>query len=86
MRRRNPKPAIVFLASHGSEVDRMSGWRVQADEYITKPVSPEYLPVRVEALLRRIDTLNGSPPPGNAAAAPVPAPDIVFGEQASIVH
>ena len=84
VRSRQPRVQVVFVTSHGSEVDRISGWRVQADEYITKPVSPEYLLVRVEALLRRFDVLTSS------ARAPVaardPKPDMVFDEQSSTLH
>lgn len=89
LRSRDPRLPVVFFSSHGSEVDRMSGWRVQADEFITKPVSPEYLLVRVEALLRRFDVLTGGhPAPGAAVTSPpaVPAPCVALDEQASTVR
>ena len=49
---------ILFLTSHGSEVDKISGFRLGADDYLTKDISIEFLIVRTEALLRRYDNFN----------------------------
>lgn len=57
VRARNPILPIIFLTSHGSEVDQISGWRLGADDYITKDVSLDCLVVRIEALFRRLDVL-----------------------------
>lgn len=54
LRRRSPLLPIVFLTSHDSDVDRISGLRVGADDYLTKDVSIDYLIVRIEALQRRL--------------------------------
>ena len=48
---------ILFLTSHGSEIDKISGFRLGADDYLTKDISIEYLIVRIEALLRRYETI-----------------------------
>jgi two-component system OmpR family response regulator len=48
---------IIFLTSRQSEVDKISGFRLGADDYISKDASIEYLVVRIEALLRRLEAL-----------------------------
>lgn len=57
LRRRSPFLPIVFLTSHDSDVDRISGMRLGADDYLTKDVSIEYLIVRIQALQRRLATV-----------------------------
>lgn len=59
---------IIFLTSHDSEFDKISGIRLGADDYLTKDVSLEYLVVRMEALLRRIETLTGAGEPETKAS------------------
>ena len=51
---------IIFLTSHDGEVDRISGLRVGADDYITKDSSINYIIVRIEALFRRLDAVRSS--------------------------
>jgi two-component system OmpR family response regulator len=53
LRRRSPTLPIIFLTSHDGEVDKISGLRLGADDYLTKDVSIDYLIVRIEALFRR---------------------------------
>lgn len=48
---------IIFLTSRQSEVDKISGFRLGADDYISKENSIEYLVVRIEALLRRVEAI-----------------------------
>lgn len=60
IRRRAPLLPIIFLTSHDAEVDKISGLRLGADDYITKDVSLEYLAVRIEALFRRRDAYGTS--------------------------
>lgn len=55
VRQRHPQLPIVFLTSHDGEVDKISGMRLGADEYITKDASVDYLIVRIESLFRRIE-------------------------------
>jgi two-component system OmpR family response regulator len=57
LRRRSLLLPIIFLTSHDSDVDRISGLRLGADDYLTKDVSVEYLIVRIEALQRRLATV-----------------------------
>ena len=55
LRRGSSLLPIVFLTSHDGDVDKISGLRQGADDYITKDTSLDYLIVRIEALFRRRD-------------------------------
>lgn len=44
---------ILMLTARGEEEDRISGLRLGADDYLTKPFSPREFVARVEAVLRR---------------------------------
>ena len=46
-------PYIVMLTARSDEVDRIVGLRVGADDYVTKPFSPNELVARIQAMLRR---------------------------------
>jgi len=44
---------IVFVTAHDSELDRVLGLELGADDYLTKPFSPRELVARVRGLVRR---------------------------------
>ena len=44
---------IIMLTAKAAEEDRLNGFRIGADDYVTKPFSPRELVVRVGAVLRR---------------------------------
>lgn len=44
---------VIFLTAKGTEEDKMTGFSLGADDYITKPFSPKELVARVKAVLRR---------------------------------
>jgi two-component system, OmpR family, phosphate regulon response regulator PhoB len=44
---------IVMLTTKGEEVDRVRGFEVGADDYVTKPFSVRELVLRLKAILRR---------------------------------
>lgn len=45
--------AIIMLTAKVREAERIAGLRMGADDYMTKPFSPEELVARVESVLRR---------------------------------
>lgn len=57
LRHLSAKLPIIFLTSRDEEFNRISGIRLGADDYITKDISINYLMVRIEALLYRIEAL-----------------------------
>ena len=44
---------ILFLTARDDEVDRILGFEMGGDDYVTKPFSPRELVARVKAILRR---------------------------------
>jgi two-component system phosphate regulon response regulator PhoB len=44
---------VIMLTAKGEEVDKIVGFELGADDYITKPFSPRELVLRVKALLKR---------------------------------
>jgi DNA-binding response OmpR family regulator len=52
---------ILVLTAKGSEVDKVVGLSVGADDYVTKPFSLTELLARITALLRRVELSRGAP-------------------------
>lgn len=48
---------IIVLSAKGDEVDKLVGFRMGADDYVTKPFSAAELAMRVAAVLRRCEGL-----------------------------
>jgi two-component system, OmpR family, alkaline phosphatase synthesis response regulator PhoP len=53
MRAEGIETPVIILSAKGSEVDRVVGLKVGADDYIPKPFSRPELLARVESVLRR---------------------------------
>jgi two-component system alkaline phosphatase synthesis response regulator PhoP len=56
--RENPKLSnipIIFLTAKDSETDRLTGFNIGADDYISKPFSIREVLARVKAVIRRVD-------------------------------
>ena len=44
---------VIMLTARGDEIDRIVGFEVGADDYVTKPFSPREVVLRARAVLRR---------------------------------
>ncbi|MBL6866257.1 MAG: response regulator transcription factor [Flavobacteriales bacterium] len=53
IRRENKHLPILFLTARSTQEDTLEGFKVGADDYMTKPFSMEELLVRIQAILRR---------------------------------
>jgi len=51
---------ILMLTAKSSEVDRVVGLEIGADDYLTKPFSIQELMARVKAILRRVEIMKGA--------------------------
>jgi len=51
--RRTSDVPVLMLTARGEETDRVVGFEIGADDYVTKPFSPRELTGRVRAILRR---------------------------------
>ncbi len=47
---------VLMLTAKSDEVDRIVGFELGADDYVTKPFSPRELVLRVQSVLRRMDS------------------------------
>jgi DNA-binding response OmpR family regulator len=57
LRRKSSYVPILMLTAKSSEMDRVVGLEVGADDYVTKPFSIRELLARVKAIFRRVDEL-----------------------------
>ncbi len=55
IRAANKKVPILFLTAKALQDDKLKGFEIGADDYITKPFSMEELLLRMQAILRRTD-------------------------------
>ena len=74
LRARGRATPILMLTAKSTELDRVLGLELGADDYLTKPFSMAELLARVKALLRRAELLRA------AAAAPTAAQSVRNGE------
>jgi two-component system alkaline phosphatase synthesis response regulator PhoP len=54
--RRQSSVPIIMLTARVDERDKLLGLEIGADDYVTKPFSPNELVARVRAVFRRVDT------------------------------
>ncbi len=55
-----PRLPVIFMTARVEESDRILGFELGCDDYITKPFSPKELVLRVAALFRRVDAAGES--------------------------
>jgi len=60
---------VIFLTAKDDEPDRLQGFRLGADDYVSKPFSFPELVARVEAVLRRSEAKGGSAAPQTGSGA-----------------
>jgi two-component system, OmpR family, catabolic regulation response regulator CreB len=65
LRELDPALPAIFLTARSSEVDRVVGLELGADDYMAKPFSPRELVARVRSVLRRTQRAAPSPPAVN---------------------
>ena len=67
--RKTSNVPVLFLTARESEIDRVVGLEIGADDYVVKPFSPRELTARVKAILRRFSSDQSLPSttPGQAA-------------------
>lgn len=53
IRKTNKEIPIIFLTAKNLKEDRIKGFQIGCDDYITKPFSTEELSLRIEAIIRR---------------------------------
>jgi len=64
LRRESRYLPILMLTSKSSELDRVLGLELGADDYVTKPFSVSELMARVKAIFRRVESLEKRLPGG----------------------
>lgn len=52
--RKTQSTPILFLTARSEEVDKIIGFEIGGDDYLTKPFSPRELVARVKAILKRV--------------------------------
>jgi len=67
------KIPVLMLTAKSEEVDRILGFELGADDYLTKPFSPRELILRIKAILGRLHA-----PAKDQAARPISAGDLVL--------
>jgi two-component system response regulator ResD len=58
--RRNSSVPVIMLTARGEETDELFGFELGADEYVSKPFSPQVLMARINAILRRTNAVGRS--------------------------
>jgi DNA-binding response OmpR family regulator len=71
LRARGRSTPILMLTAKSTELDRVLGLELGADDYLTKPFSLPELLARVKALLRRADLLRAAQAAGPQGHAPL---------------
>ena len=62
LRRLSPTIPIIFLTARDSDLDRVSGLRLGAWDYLTKNTTTlDFLPVRISSLFTMVESLKGQP-------------------------
>jgi len=71
LRTEKPELPILMLTARTTELDRVLGLEMGADDYLTKPFSVRELVARVKAIFRRIEVFDSQPQPAIMALGPI---------------
>lgn len=66
LRALSPTLPIIFLTARDTDIDRVSGLRLDAWDYLTKPLNMQFLSVRINSLFRIVDSLGQSEDDANS--------------------
>jgi DNA-binding response OmpR family regulator len=78
---------IIMLTAKSEEEDKLKGYELGADDYITKPFSPKVLLAKVGALLRRSSiTPTDSVNAGKITIIPTSHKVFVDGQEINLTH
>ncbi|MBQ1229821.1 MAG: response regulator transcription factor [Clostridia bacterium] len=58
--RKTAQTPIIMLSARGEEYDRINGFEVGVDDYVTKPFSPKELMLRVDVIMKRMNRTQGA--------------------------
>jgi len=61
LKTKKPELPIIMITARGSEMDKVSGLDIGADDYLTKPFSIPELMARIRAVFRRFDRSSKKP-------------------------
>jgi DNA-binding response OmpR family regulator len=78
LRQRKEYIPVLMLTAKGSELDRVLGLELGADDYVTKPFSIRELMARVKAIFRRGDALRAE---GVAPAEPISSGGLLIDDE-----
>lgn len=76
--RRNLSVPVIMLTAHGTDVDRIVGLELGADDYLAKPFNPRELVARVRAVLRRFSTRDADAPAHPVTIGPLRLDPAIF--------
>lgn len=62
IRRQDTQVPIIMLTARGQEADKIRGFEVGADDYVTKPFGVGELIARIDAIFRRLDRISQQQP------------------------
>ncbi len=71
LRAEKPELPILMLTARTTELDRVLGLEMGADDYLTKPFSVRELVARVKAIFRRMEVFDTQPEPTRLTRGPV---------------
>ena len=71
LRTEKPELPILMLTARSTELDRVLGLEMGADDYLTKPFSVRELVARVKAIFRRMEVFDAQPEPKKLSLGPV---------------